>query len=141
MMLPIVIIGQILIWAANFFLGESFANSMMASVLTLLNTLIATSMAVGFGAIYPQFHNPNAAQTASSFGAIIYMVLAIGAIMAVIGSTFFATTYYGQVLSGTPTSITMRAEYYIAAVIGLSIPAIVAYLSIRIGAKALRSRL
>lgn len=141
MMLPIVIIAQILIWASNLLVGQSLPNCLMASALTLLNTIIATSMAVGFGAVYPQFHNPNAAKIASSFGAVIYMVLAIFTIMFVIASTFFVTTYYGHAFAGTTTTIVLKTKHYITAAFGLSLPAIVAYLSIRIGAKSLRSRL
>src|SRR5690606_37694269 len=120
--------------------GQPLITCVMASILTLLNTIIATSMAVGFGAVYPQFHNPNAAKIASSFGAVIYMVLAIFTILAVIGSTFYLINHIAQLFDGTST-FNIRTKHYILAAFGLVTPAIVAILSIRIGAKSLRGRL
>lgn len=140
MMLPIVVIAQLLIWSSNLLVGQPLITCLMASILTLLNTVIATSMAVGFGAVYPQFHNPNAAKIASSFGAVIYMVLAIFTILAVIGSTFYLINHIAQLFDGTST-FNIRTRHYILAAFGLITPAIVAILSIRIGAKSLRARL
>lgn len=75
--LPILIIGQLLIWSSNLLVGIPLPLCLLTSAQILLITLLATAMAVGMGAIYPQFHNPNAARIASSFGAVIFMIATI----------------------------------------------------------------
>lgn len=76
-LLPIIIIGQLLIWSSNLLVGIPLSLCLLTSVEILLITFLATAMAVGMGAVYPQFHNPNAARIASSFGAVIFMISTI----------------------------------------------------------------
>jgi len=139
-MIPIVIIGQFLIWASNLLVGQNLAYCLMASLTMLVSTVGVTAMAVGFGAVYPQFHNPNAAKIASSFGAVIYMILGIFVIMITLVLTFHASMQLGHLYEGKIWR-TISATYYVSAVAGLLFPFLVSWLTIRMGAESLRGRL
>ncbi|MBA2661411.1 MAG: hypothetical protein H0U74_03900 [Bradymonadaceae bacterium] len=140
MMGPIVIIGQFIIWSSNLLVGQSLANCLMASLITLVNTVGVAAMAVGFGAVYPQFHNPNAAKIASSFGAVIYMILGMFVVLAVIMSTFHVSTYLGHIYVGA-SARPIYAKHILVTLTGLALPFLVATATIRMGAASLRSRL
>ncbi len=75
--LPIVIVGQLLIWSSNLLVGISVWTAAIMSAQVLLLSFFGAGMAVGMGAMYPQFHNPNAARIASSFGAVVFMIVTI----------------------------------------------------------------
>jgi ABC-2 type transport system permease protein len=139
-MIPIVIIGQFLIWASYLLVGQNLAYCLMASLTMLVSTVGVTAMAVGFGAVYPQFHNPNAAKIASSFGAVIYMILGIFVIMITLVLTFHASMQLGHLYEGKIWR-TISATYYVSAVAGLLFPFLVSWLTIRMGAESLRGRL
>jgi ABC-2 type transport system permease protein len=139
-MLPIVLIGQFLIWTSNLLVGQNLAYCLMASLTMLVCTVGVAAMAVGFGAVYPQFHNPNAAKIASSFGAVIYMILGIFVILLTLAMTFHASMQLGHLYEGRIWR-ELSGWAYFAAVMGLVFPFIVAWRSIRMGANSLRGRL
>jgi ABC-2 type transport system permease protein len=139
-MLPIVIVGQFLIWASNLLVNQNLAYCLMASLTMLVCTVGVAAMAVGFGAVYPQFHNPNAAKIASSFGAVIYMILGIFVIVVTLALTFHASMQLGHLYDGKVWRHLPDWAYY-SAVVGLIFPFIVAWRSIRMGANSLRGRL
>lgn len=139
-MLPVVIVGQLLIWASNLLVVQNWLLMLIASVLTLLLTTAVAAMAVGLGAVYPQFHNPNAAKIASSFGAVIYMILGMMVVLAVLACTFRITMHYGAIIDGKdPWPI--GGIHYVLTVIGLVLPFAVAAGAIRLGARSLRRRM
>ncbi|MFU8802335.1 MAG: putative ABC transporter permease subunit [Bradymonadaceae bacterium] len=139
-MLPIVIIGQFLIWASNLLVGQNLVYCLMASFTMLVATVGVAAMAVGFGAVYPQFHNPNAAKIASSFGAVIYMILGIFVVLLTLAGTFHVSMQFGAVYEGKMWR-ELTIWNYGTAIMGLFFPFIVAWLTIRMGAGSLRSRL
>jgi ABC-2 type transport system permease protein len=58
---------------------------MVISVLTIFFMVPGiVSMGIGLGAMYPDFHSENPAQSVTSLGGLIYMTLCIGFIGAVI---------------------------------------------------------
>ena len=54
-----------------------------AATITLL-TLAIGALALGFGALYPQFETENAAQIPTSFGGLVFMMTTVGLIAAVV---------------------------------------------------------
>lgn len=83
--LPLLGFSSLLIAATNGYLGVPLA--LTASFLLTLVPLTAAvvSMGLGFGATYPRLDTQNAAQIATGFGAIVYMVTCLGLIAVVVG--------------------------------------------------------
>jgi ABC-2 type transport system permease protein len=50
----------------------------------VLYTLAASSLALSFGALYPQFGSENAAQIPTSFGGLVYMMSSLSLLTAII---------------------------------------------------------
>ena len=76
-MLPVVVVGQVFVWLSLFLVAQSVLLSIGGALTILFHSVIISSLAICFGAVFPQFHNPNAAKIASGFGAVIFMVVAI----------------------------------------------------------------
>lgn len=139
-MLPVLVVGQALIWASNLLVLQNAVYAVAASVIILAVTLGVSAMAVGLGAVYPQFYNPNAAKIASSFGAVIYMILGMFVVLFVLIASFRVTLYWGSVADGkSPGAISWLS--YIGVVLSLVVPAMAGWFSIRLGGAALRRRM
>lgn len=138
--LPVVIVGQGLIWASNLLVLQNVVYSVIASLVIFMITGGVAAMAIGLGAVYPQFHNPNAAKIASSFGAVIYMILGMFLVLAVLVGTFRVTLYMGSAFEGEASG-TLRSFNYATTAFGLMLPPIAAALFIKLGAMSLRRRL
>jgi len=69
-------------------------------------TLAIAALALGFGALYPQFETENAAQIPTSFGGLVYMMTTIALLGAVIMALWQAVyTYVRAVYEGQPVVI------------------------------------
>src|SRR3989442_1618120 len=69
-------------------------------------TLAIAAMALGFGALYPQFETENAAQIPTSFGGLVYMMATIALLAAVIGALWQAVyAYLHPVYEGRPAVV------------------------------------
>lgn len=139
-MTPVLIVGQALIWASNLLVLQNAFYAISASVIVLSVTLGVSAMAVGLGAVYPQFYNPNAAKIASSFGAVIYMILGMFLVLFVLIASFRVTLYWGTVVDGK-TAPPIAWLSYFGVVLALVVPALTGWFSIRLGASALRRRM
>ena len=137
---PVLIVGQALIWASNLLVLQNIAYIFLASFIILIITLGVSAMSVGFGAVYPQFHNPNAAKIASSFGAVIYMILGMFLVLSVLVGSFRVTMYLGSLLEAK-TMNPPRMANYVAFAIASLMPFAAAWGSIKLGASSLRKRL
>lgn len=80
---PLLALGQILVAATNYFLGVGHGLTLVFA-LTLVPMIAAiVSLGLAFGAAYPRLDTQNAAQIATGFGAILYMVVSLGVIAVV----------------------------------------------------------
>jgi ABC-2 type transport system permease protein len=138
-MAPVVVIGQFLIWLSNLLVAQNWFFCLAASLIILLISVGIAAMAVGLGAVYPQFHSPNAAKIASSFGAVIYMILGMFVVLGVLAATFRVTMHFGRLFDGQNV-YPLTATHYLIAVGGLIFPFGAAAAAIRAGANALRAR-
>lgn len=102
--LPVLGMGLLLIVSSNLLVGISPTMTLLATIQTVLISLVASAMAVSMGAIYPQFHNPNAAKIASSFGAVVYMIITILLTLVLIAMWFRASVYLSG-MGDTPPGI------------------------------------
>ena len=82
--LPLLLLSELLIVATNVILHVT-PVIMVLSVLTILFMVPGiVCMGLGLGAIYPDFHSENPAQSVTSFGGLVYMTLSMAFIGAVI---------------------------------------------------------
>lgn len=81
---PLLVLSELLIIATNIILHVT-PFMMVISVLTILLMVPGiVSLGLGLGAIYPDFHSENPAQSVTSFGGLVYMTLSMAFIGAVI---------------------------------------------------------
>jgi ABC-2 type transport system permease protein len=81
---PLLLLSEVLIVITNVLLQVT-PLMMSISVLTLLFMVPGiVSMGVGLGAIYPDFHSENPAQSVTSLGGLIYMTVSMGFIAGVV---------------------------------------------------------
>ena len=102
--LVITVLTDVLLKASPFMLGVSVCT------ITLL-TLAISALALGFGALYPQFETENAAQIPTSFGGLVFMMttIALLAVVIVIEAapvyTYLHATFLGQPVHVTITMV------------------------------------
>ncbi|PKN64910.1 MAG: hypothetical protein CVU57_12330 [Deltaproteobacteria bacterium HGW-Deltaproteobacteria-15] len=72
--LPMTILAEVLIVMTNYLLGVSGLMMILSSVTMLAAVSAVVSLAVGFGALYPDFKNHNPAQLSTGFGGLMYMI-------------------------------------------------------------------
>ena len=104
--LPLLILAEILIVSSNILLRVT-PFMMMLSIFTIfLMTPGVVALGVGLGAAYPDFKSENPSQAVTSFGGLLFMLLAVGFIAAVIileaGPVYqlFMADFHGRSISG-----------------------------------------
>jgi len=81
---PLIILTEILIVASNLLLGVT-TFMMILSVTTIFFLVPAVvAMAIGLGAIYPDFKSENPALSVTSFGGLLFMLCCFGLIIIVV---------------------------------------------------------
>lgn len=83
-LIPLLILAEILIILSNVFLQVTSFMMALSSLTLFFMTFGIVALGVGIGALYPRFQVGNAAQIASGFGGVFYMILSmifIGAIV------------------------------------------------------------
>jgi ABC-2 type transport system permease protein len=83
--LPLAVLGGALVAVTNRFLGVTPGLTAVFMATLLLVTAAIVSLGIAFGAAYPRFDTQNPAQIATSFGAVLYMMLCLGLIAATVG--------------------------------------------------------
>src|SRR5690349_21029398 len=80
---------------------------MIVGMLTICGlTFAIAALALGFGALYPQFETENAAQIPTSFGGLVFMMATIALLAGVIVSLWQAVYQYVRaVYDGRPVVI------------------------------------
>ncbi len=82
--IPLLILSEILIFATNLLLGVQ-PFMMVLSMLTIFFLVPAiVGLAIGLGAKYPDFKSENPAMSVTSYGGLLFMLLAFGLIVLVI---------------------------------------------------------
>lgn len=137
---PVIFVGQLMIWASNILVTYSIFHSITAAILILCISICVAGIAVGLGAVYPQFYNPNASAIAASFGAIIFMILSIILMLFSLVCCFWFITHMGKYLEGSAEFPTLWTDYF-GLFLSVFMPACVAWLSIKAGAGSLRGRM
>jgi len=108
----------------------------MATICAL--TFAIAALALGYGALYPQFETENAAQIPTSFGGLVFMMTTIGLLAAVVVSLWQAVhTYVRAVYDGQPVVIDVWMVLWFGVAAVLCILATV--IPLRVGLKKMES--
>ena len=135
---PLLVLALVLTGFTNVLLKAS-TFMMIVSLATIGGlTLAIAALALGFGALYPQFETENAAQIPTSFGGLVFMMTTIALLAAVI--FLLAGPVYGHVQSvnaGLPARI--DASTIGAFAIAATICAAATAIPLRVGLKKMES--
>jgi ABC-2 type transport system permease protein len=74
---PLAVLGVLLLVLGNRALGVGAVTMAISVITLLLMTLAIAALGLCLGSIYPQFEYENAAKIPSSFGGVVYMILAV----------------------------------------------------------------
>lgn len=103
---PLLVLALILTGVTNVLL-KATPFMMIVSLTTICAlTLAISAMALGFGALYPQFETENAAQIPTSFGGLVFMmatVALLGAVIAALAGPVYR--YLSAVNAGEPVRV------------------------------------
>lgn len=136
---PVLFVGQLMIWASNILVTQSIPYMFIGSAVVLLHTAVVAAMAVGMGALYPQFNNPNAASIASSFGATIFIITSIGVVLVDLILLSIPMIFVTMYQSGMTD--TLNPFIFVFTAIGIIFPIFIGWFTLRRGAASLRKRL
>jgi len=104
--LPLLVLALILTGVTNVLLQVSPFMMILSLATIFALTLAIGAMALGFGALYPQFETENAAQIPTSFGGLVFMmatVALLGAVILVLWQAIYA--YARAVFNGRPVVV------------------------------------
>ena len=100
--MPLLVLALIITVFTNVILQATpFMMAVGVGTIVLLSLAIS-AMALGFGAVYPQFETENAAQIPTSFGGLVFMMTTVALLAAVIVVeavpvyAYLRATYLGQ---------------------------------------------
>ena len=82
--LPLAVLGSLLVGVTNRYLGVAPGLTLVFMATLLLLVAAVVSLGIAFGAAYPRFDTQNPAQIATSFGAVVYMIVCLGLTGAVV---------------------------------------------------------
>lgn len=135
---PLLVLALILTGVTNLLLKAS-PFMMIVSLATILGlTLAISAMALGFGALYPQFETENAAQIPTSFGGLVFMmatVALLGAVIVVLAGPVYG--YLSAVNAGQ--SVTVNGLTIGAFALAATICALATIIPLRVGLRKMES--
>ncbi|OLC07856.1 MAG: hypothetical protein AUH34_00660 [Gemmatimonadetes bacterium 13_1_40CM_70_12] len=104
--LPLLVLALLLTGLTNVLLEVGPFMMVMGLVTICGLTFAIAALALGFGALYPQFETENAAQIPTSFGGLVYMMATIAVLAAVIVALWQAVyAYVRAVYVGEPVVV------------------------------------
>jgi ABC-2 type transport system permease protein len=72
---PMVLLGEVLIIVTNYLLDVTCFMMILSSITMFFMVLGIVALAIGFGALYPNFKYQNIAQVSTGFGGVLYMIV------------------------------------------------------------------
>jgi ABC-2 type transport system permease protein len=131
---PLLVLALLLTGLTNVLL-EVRPFMMIVGMVTICGlTFAIAALALGFGALYPQFETENAAQIPTSFGGLVYMMATIALLGAVIFVMWQAVyTYVRAVYEGQPVVVSagMIGWFAVAAVLCAAATALPLWVGLR----------
>jgi ABC-2 type transport system permease protein len=135
---PLCLIGEFLVIVTNHLLEVDPVVRVVGMGTIFGMTFAISGLGVGLGARYPKFQAENPAKVATSFGGVLYMVLALGMIAAVVALEAAPTYYY---FMGRQKGMVMSLQdmgYILACLAGVAVVlSVSAIWPMRLGLRAL----
>ncbi len=109
--IPLIVLALIITVFTNVLLKATPFMMVVGISTIILLTLAISALALGFGALYPQFETENAAQIPTSFGGLVFMMTTIGLLAIVIVieaipvSTYLRAAYNKEAIGVTPEMV------------------------------------
>jgi ABC-2 type transport system permease protein len=136
--IPLLVLALLLTGLTNVLLEVSAFMMIMSLVTICALTLAIAALALGYGALYPQFETENAAQIPTSFGGLVFMMTTIALLAAVIVSLYQAVyTYIRAVYDQQPVVVNGWMLLWFGIAAALCIAATV--IPLRVGLKKMES--
>ena len=132
--IPLLVLALILTVTTNALLQAStFMMALSIGTMTLF-TLAVSALALGFGALYPQFETENAAQIPTSFGGLVFMMTTISLLgLVIVVEAIPVTGYLRARQAGMAPGLT--PELVLSMVVVVTVCAIATIVPLRIGLK------
>jgi ABC-2 type transport system permease protein len=135
---PLLVLALLLTGLTNVLLQVRPFMMVMGLVTICGLTFAIAAMALGFGALYPQFETENAAQIPTSFGGLVYMMAAIALLGGVIVALWQAVyAYVRAVYQGVPVVVDAGMIFWFAVAAALCLAA--TFLPLWVGLKRMES--
>ena len=132
--IPLLVLALILTITTNALLQASGFMMFMSIGTIILFTLAVSALALGFGALYPQFETENAAQIPTSFGGLVFMMTTISLLgLVIVVEAIPVTAYLRARQAGMAPGLT--PELVLTMVVVVAVCAIATLVPLRIGLK------
>ncbi len=137
--IPLLIMSEILIVVSNILLGVT-PFMMFLSVTTMFFLVPAVvAMAIGLGAVYPDFKSENPALSVTSFGGLLFMLCCFGLIILVISLEAVPVYYiFMSMMNSQMLTMLQIAWTVISFILVISICTVATLYPMRMGEKSLR---
>jgi ABC-2 type transport system permease protein len=119
---PLLVFGLALVATTNYLLGVPPALTIVFLVTLAPLTAAVVSLGLAFGAVYPKLDTQNAAQIATGFGAILYMVACLGLIGLVVTLEAWPVA---RLFWHTRRGVPLHSGEWLAVVAGLGAAAVI----------------
>lgn len=131
---PLLVLALLITVFTNVLLQASAFMMAVGIGTILLLTFAVSAMALGFGALYPQFETENAAQIPTSFGGLVFMMTTIALLaLVIVVEAIPVYTYVRASFDGEPVPVNammVGAFAAVAVICGLA-----TYVPLRVGLK------
>jgi len=135
---PLLVLALLLTGLTDVLLEVSPFMMVLSLATIFALTLAIAAMALGFGALYPQFETENAAQIPTSFGGLVYMMATIALLAGVIVALWQAVyVYVRAVYEGRPVVVDAWMLFWFTVAAALCAAATV--IPLRVGLKKMES--
>lgn len=132
--IPLLVLALILTITTNALLQASGFMMFMSIGTIILFTLAVSALALGFGALYPQFETENAAQIPTSFGGLVFMMTTISLLgLVIVVEAIPVTGYLRARQAGMAPGLT--PELVLTMVVVVAVCAIATLVPLKIGLK------
>jgi len=131
---PLLVLALVITVFTNVLLQASVFMMTVGIGTILLLTFAVSAMALGFGALYPQFETENAAQIPTSFGGLVFMMSTVALLaLVIVVEAIPVYTYVRAGFEGEPVPVNgMMVGAFVAVVM---ICAMATYVPLRVGLK------
>ena len=132
--LPLLVVALIITVITNTLLEASVFMMVLSLSTMVLFTLAISGMALGFGALFPQFDSENAAQIPTSFGGLVFMMTTVSLLgLVIVVEAVPVVSYLRARQAGAAATFTPELGAALAVVVVVCVTATI--LPLRIGLK------